>query len=81
MKNKQNTHFINKHEKYYLVRLALINALAENDLNETDALAILMMIFTGTMEKVGYSIDFFDRTVEKMKEDFRLKRAISEVDN
>ncbi len=41
-----------------------------------EILAFITAIFVGTLEMHGYSEDFFDKTCERMKQEFREKRKL-----
>mgnify|MGYP001589049610 CR=1 FL=1 len=52
------------------------NFFCENEIPLHHILAFITTTFVGTLEMHGYSQDFFDKTCERMKNEFREKRKI-----
>ncbi len=49
----------------------LIKYCIENNIKPSEIMAFITATFIGQMALSGYSQDFFDKTVEKMKEKFK----------
>lgn len=62
-----------KQERINLIHKDMAKLFEYHGLNQTEVLSFLMSMFAGTFVNAGYSKEFFDRTCEKMKEDFLIK--------